>query len=72
MVAYQGLHIVYRKLSREKKKIEMNVCTCIGDTVIAEKLIKAGADLNESDMAGETPLMAAAKRGIEILFYLLK
>lgn len=40
-------------------------CVFIGDTSIAEKLINAGADLDESDIAGETPLMAAAKRGIE-------
>lgn len=41
----------------------------LGDTFIAEKLIKAGADLNEADKAGDTPLMAAATKGI-VLFFL--
>lgn len=60
----------YRKMGSSihvTKKILIHTHVNLGDTVIAEKLIRAGANLNESDKAGDTPLMAAATRGIALL-----
>lgn len=42
----------------------LHMCAFQGDTVIAEKLILAGANVNELDNAGVSALFVAAARGI--------